>query len=1312
MKHLLLLLGFITFPLVGIVLGQIADQPVFTLVQEIGKPRPQGIKYDPNFDQFAYTDAKGRLLLVEASTLQTRFVVYEQGSTSGYIFSHNGQYLAVAIDTRIDMWDTQTGKLNISLTPDGVLSESGTMRFGDDDQLLLFDSIVRAPPELRRSENDTAILPWMWDLSAARGERNSTLPGGAEAYPFFAFHNGLIIGPNDTLIAALPGRLQVLDGHSKDYGVVSELPMNRIESDTMDVWRSVRDDLMYVRPNGQNDLLQVNTRDFSSVDLPLGNTLGTQELQNVQKMRLSNLAHIIGKPNNTGESALLRLIFGEGYRQDQDFEPTTVTLLDILEPITVGREQMGVLVYTYYTRRGYGVMEFIRPVDIVDMTLSPDNIHLMVRRGSNLQPLEIYNLQTGILEHTYFPTEPDPDGRHVFSFDHSGTTIITDFERIGTQTGEKQVLDSGYTNGFQRTFFSDDSRSLITLNDNDWRLWDIATGQNIERERLNLRGDIVASSPDARRYLTRYTSQQGDVFEISRVGVAERRSITIPALEGRAIESIVPSEDWQNYLVVYSASPASSHYPGNEVAIYNMDRGKLWFLAGDDLPSPDGRSYGWLDNETALISSTSPTNSGQPQRIYGLDYDVSGVPECVVGAYPNQWQQFVPIWEQLNVKLSPDAFSSLTQRLCAHLPANAEDLLKALTPTPRANYVSDATAVPLGISGVPTCLTSAFPNQALAFAEAWRKMSDGLDDKAKTELEKELCEGLITSVNQLAPTPTADINQFNPPTATPFDTGPITVDSGFSQQLEVMLVDIQTGERRIGSYLPPTKDQSRPLDRVLEAFQKEKKFYPSGDVQLSPDGNLLAMSNDFGFIDIYHLAIPYEGLVADRTATAAAEKADAPRSLALPATATQPYEYAGQVRPTLTPTVTPTPPPVAEHLAWNGLSMDLCQSNTLYDLKHLPAGYDAAGRLLLPATESEYRGRGMLSFDMTTGRVTYNDTLPTCNGNCQFSFDQNWILLQTDTLNVSRPDGSDATVLFKAIERSVWPQAFNWVDLHTLEYQYQGYMPDKLRGLIPLTRQFDPITGEKTEPTLPLQPPIINDLPTNALSLQPVEQRYWLLSTDYGNGVGTKYYLYDQQTKTADYFARVEGSGLNFQWHPLGKALYYQYPTDARWYQFDPMTGKHEVMGAPLPDGMWSRDGRFRVQWTTLSDLEYRERIEKHERLPKISVWDSVTGLTRRYCIPQSGLNNSGGAFLWSPDNRYLTFRMSLPPEGDTWPQLYTPTPQDPTPTPQPTATPIPLETQYQYQSARTLVLDTQTGSVTIVSDQIGDPVVWIGAAQ
>ena len=40
---------------------------------------------------------------------------------------------------------------------------------------LLFNTLVRAPREIRQSENDTVNLPWIWDLPAALGEGVSHL---------------------------------------------------------------------------------------------------------------------------------------------------------------------------------------------------------------------------------------------------------------------------------------------------------------------------------------------------------------------------------------------------------------------------------------------------------------------------------------------------------------------------------------------------------------------------------------------------------------------------------------------------------------------------------------------------------------------------------------------------------------------------------------------------------------------------------------------------------------------------------------------------------------------------------------------------------------------------------------------------------------------------------------------------------------------------------------------------------------------------------------------------------------------------------
>ncbi|MBZ0287717.1 MAG: hypothetical protein K8I30_08885, partial [Anaerolineae bacterium] len=609
---------------------------------------------------------------------------------------------------------------------------------------------------------------------------------------------------------------------------------------------------MYVRPNGQNNLIQVNTADGSALDLPLGQDLGYRSLTNIQGVQLSKLARIIGEPDSLKENPLLRLIFGDDYQSYQGYQPITVMLLDILEPVTVGREQMGLLVYTFYPGRGSGVMEFVRPVDIVDMVLHPDDNRLMVRRASSSQPIELYDLTTGLLERSYFPGEPDFEGRHTFAFNGDGSIILSDFQRFNMASGEGVLLDPDFTSGFDQYFFSADSRQLITLRGSEWRVWDVATGQVVQQQELNLRGSIIDSSPDARRYLTQYSTDAGEVFEIVEVGSSQRQSVTIPNLSGHSIDTIVPSDDWQKFIVVYTNYATGSGVPGNEVALYNFAGEQLQFLEGADLPPPDGRGYQWLDNNTALISSSFPSGS-QTRRIYGLDYDATGVPNCLVQVYPETWRVFVPLWEQFNYYMNADTLGRLTQRLCDGLPSDPRDLTAILTPTPRPGYSSEATPIPLGISGVPTCLTSAFPREALSYAEDWRQMTAGLDDQAKADLEKLVCEGLITSLYQVAPTPTTDINQFNPPTPTPIDTGPITVDSGSEQRVEVMLVDIETGERQIGSYFPPmqTQNTSRPLDLILRAFEREKRFYPGGNVQLSPDGTLLAMTDESGFIDIY-----------------------------------------------------------------------------------------------------------------------------------------------------------------------------------------------------------------------------------------------------------------------------------------------------------------------------------------------------------------------------------------------------------------------------------------------------------------------------
>ncbi|MEL7235296.1 MAG: hypothetical protein AAGK74_12420, partial [Chloroflexota bacterium] len=134
------------------------------------------------------------------------------------------------------------------------------------DGLLLVNSIVPAPRELRRSENDTVILPWLWDIPNALGTAESQLPNRATAYAFFEYRNGFILGYNDRVIAARPGRLELLDVSGDEINVVlAEIDSDRFEQDPVDAWRSLFNEYLYVLPRGRN-FAQIDTVDGSVLD--------------------------------------------------------------------------------------------------------------------------------------------------------------------------------------------------------------------------------------------------------------------------------------------------------------------------------------------------------------------------------------------------------------------------------------------------------------------------------------------------------------------------------------------------------------------------------------------------------------------------------------------------------------------------------------------------------------------------------------------------------------------------------------------------------------------------------------------------------------------------------------------------------------------------------------------------------------------------------------------------------------------------------------------------------------------------------------
>jgi hypothetical protein len=1239
----------------GIVLAQGNGTPEqsFAAVREIGRVRPQGIQYDPHFDRFVMVDPLGRLLVVDAATSEVQHVLYETGSYNAYTFSHDGRWLALAIDRRVELWDTQTGTIAASVEPDALYIQ-GPLQFSDDDNLLLINAVVPAPVELRRSENDTVNLPHLWDIPSARDGAVSRLPQSYELYPFYDYLFGFVLGPNHKAIGALPQRLQLIDVANTSLPVLTEVASDRYERDPISVWFSLRGDQIYVLPQGRNVLVQLNSETGAQVEFPLGWDLSRDGILAIKDLVLSDQARIIGEPHSRGTNSFLRLLLGEDYPNNWNYHPLTVILIDILQPVTVSQDQMGLLIYVMDDETGRGALDFVRPTDVMQMTLHPDNKHLAIRRASGAQSIEVYNLDTGVLEKTYVPALPDPNGTQILSYNATGDVIVCDFQRFDAATGTVLHEDLNYVDGFDDYFFTQDSRGLVTLNGSAWWQWDIASGQVIRREHVTLRGSILDVTPDAHRFLTRIDTEDGALIEVVDVGMEQRRSVLIKQLPGYSLSDIVPSPNWENYIAVYSGD-----YNPGAVALYNLYDGQRWFLAYDDLPSLSNPQYGWVDNRTAYIVGEGYGEKAQAERVFGVDYDSSGLPACLVKAFPGDWRSWLDLWERLNARLDPLALDRLARKLCAAVPGPIEGVNAILYPSPTPS-LPPITATPAKIAGVPVCLTARFPDEAVKYAAIWREISAGLSPEDAAALEQLLCEGLSGA----SLTGSAESSGIA--------TGPSS---------QVMTVNMETGMRAYGGYIPQRPAaRSLSLSLVLQEFKHTMRFNPPG-AKLSPDGALLAVQTPDRHIVIYRLLTPYDTLAATATATFA-PPTDQPRSISVLPAATRPFEQVGEPRPTMTPTITPTAPPRPIEFVSQpdyGQVQELCPSSTRYDISTPPPGYSASGYLL-----AQTKGSQMVwVLDTATGDLWPDDTIPNCE-DCQFSFDYTWEVGQrSGDLVVSRPDGSLTRVLFTANESPVWPAEVHWLGLHTLEYRYWGYLPDRYLDSVLLIQRLDPANLVTPTPFLPLPGIRVNELLTEIVAEQPGGGSLAVVRTgfDTGSGQGYKYYLYDRATNTADYFARLAGPGsnsLDVTWHPLGTALYYRYPDSQNWYIFDPVSRKHHLLGT-LPGGIWSREGRFRAEWFSLPDEERQARQEANQPLLKLSVWDTQTGLIRRYCLPDTEDRTLDGETLyWSPDSRFLAFSFVLPKDAD-----------------------------YESAPRRTFVLDTQTGAMTELTTEVASIIVW-----
>lgn len=1252
---ILLVLALFTAGVAGVVhvvTGQEAASESFELLLALGGTPPRGIQYNPHLDQMAGVSRTGRFVLIDATTLTETAELYESGTYNAYLYSHDGRRLAVAYNNRVDLWDAQTGDLLTSITPESANSVTGPLLFSEDDRLLGFTAVVPASQATRRSENDTDNLPWVWDIEAALDTEDSILPGRAEAIPFFDYRSGLLfLGSGNKILAALPGRMQILDLNQSDIPVINEIEVERFENDPVDLWVSDSSGAMYLRPQDREALVQINP-DGSMLEIPIGRELNAVGLRPYDRLGLGDEARIIGEPSTREENALLRELLGADYRSYRNYHPLTVMLLDVLTPITQTAGEPGLLMYTYDEQTGTGILDFVRPPNARDFAVNPDGTRMAVRGLDDV--VTIYDMATGITERRLFPALPDINNDLLFAYNAFGDVLTSGWERFNPLTGEMLVRDLEVNPGYTAWYFTDDGEHLVTLNGDTWWLWDIASETVIRREQRVLEGTLLETSRDGMRFLSVIDSGDGvsRAYHVLDMGQDTRRSVTISAPPNSMLVNVYISPTWEHYLALFS-----DNFTGEpSIGLYSLDRGQRWFIGAADLPpNTSSGEFGWIDEDTAYIGVFVNPNDRAPERFYGIDAHPSGLPQCLVDAYPDQWESWLPLWERLVSRLTPESLARLTQGLCA---AEAQTEVESLfTPTPTRTPAPQPTFSAPVFVDVPVCLTTSYPDQALAFARDWRELTNGLSEEEIENLEILLCEGLSSGA------------QFAP-------SGEIEV--GTTGFVQYMLLEVETGVRSLVSSLPPQQPEDNRLSRTLEDWEDEFGFFPENPV-LSPDGTLLAVRTTNGHVNIYRVANPYPlPRLVENTGVNTA-------SIRLRPTATPLPEVFGQPRPTLTPTITPTSPatPVA---TVEGVQRDevieVCPLERWFSIAEAPTSYQAAGQVLATNLNDPMR---MWVLDMQTGQFQPDETLPPCglNGNCNFTFDQSWMIVYGEDIYVARPDGDERATLFRAGEGV--PDAIYWLDNQVLEFAVQGYLPEESTNPFLLYTQYNVETRMYDDPTR-FRPSVnVNQLQTELVSSQPQGGSLRLVRTPFNTGTGTgyKYYIYDTLTGEADYFARLASpfnNELSAVWHPLGDALYYRLPNAEDWFVYDVTADEHRIFGE-LPGGVWSRDGRYRVSSYTLPQDEAVERLENDLPIPNISVWDRETGLTRYYCAPRGGWF-SAEQFNWSPDNRYVAFVSPAAPSAEDF------------------------ET-FALSYATVYVLDTQTGVVIEYPANVGSITVW-----
>lgn len=1191
---------------------------IFSVASVIGKPVPRKLLYNAQHERLLTLDAYNRLVISDALTYQELAELPYSGFIVDVLFSNDGNTLAVLTNASVDLWDMPSNTLIRSLTQlNNPFTLYGPLSFSSDDTMLMFFGEYPTPRNLRREETDRSTYPWLWDIAAARGQRESQLSNGAEAVQLYDFIAGAALAPSDAgplLIGALPGRVQVLDAATlrPQY----DIPITRYARDPFRLYNSQLDGRVYLSDGGGGLVLVLPTAQ-TSIDLSLGVNLSDETVASLDWTAISPIgAPVIGAARSNLYNPLHEKLLGGNYR-DETYgygnDALTIRLLDLILPPGGGDITRALIMLENHTD-GYTQVILVT-ASAQQMLLSPDGQEILFRNDYE-DMIQRHNLTSGARTLIYTPAlrlgrYSRAQKNRVLAYSKDGTVIVADFQRLTSDTARVLAQDLAYSRSYDRFFFAPDSQRIITMAGTEWRSWSVATGEVLQREVINAPGSVFATAANGTRVLYYQTWGNGDasmqIVEVRPDGLHTER-ISFDNIAYHNIERVLPNPDWTRFLVIYNVNRFGPYAPGNQIAMYTLNEGRNWLIAGDDLPTMSGRDYAWADADTVVVMG-SAERGDIPARVYGIDYAPNGLPACLMERFDDADGTLSGLWTFLMWKHNHEYLNRLSEMLCAAPPTSRVEAIATLSLTATPQRI---TATPVGATDLPACFAAVFGEfGAEAYLERWQSLTAGLTPEQSEEMARRMCEGIRGGGGG-----GGGINARSP--------------------RFVMFINAVTGVRAAGDWQPP-QTVNTPLEPFYRRFREVYKR-DMGQGILSPDKQYIVASGLPGELVVYRLTKPYESVVVSVTETAQAYYNAANQIVGMP-TASATFDFIGTARPTLTPTAVQTqfPPPLTQTAVYPALiEQSFCPAN-LIPVNNLPADWGPSGRLL-----TQVMGDTVWAVEPENGSRYEAPEAPACREGvrCTFSPDREWILADTyDFTYVVRPDGSAERMLFD--QRTPQPENrrpndLRWATGNTLNWTVRGEYTLNGQTYVGSLLRRDVLNVFPDPDPLRLDNHTIHNIPVSNLSIQPGGVLA-LVTLPYNTGYSTEYknYLYNMLTGEIRLFAQ----NVSPSWHPSGDRVFwsrYINSSTTHYYQMAAPDWTPKFLSVNLsPSGTWSNDGEKMMTSVT-------------RRGHHIAVWTPRTGELNHYCLPETDRFSLINNWTWSPDGEYLAIQADLPKDRNT----------------------------------------------------------------